>query len=70
VGLDGARVARLSEEHGMIDVTRCGRTPRVGERLAIVPNHICPCINLQDRVFWNDAGDVRPLAVDARGKVF
>ena len=69
VGLPAAKVARLSEEHGMVDVTRCDRTPRVGERLAIVPNHICPCINLQDRVFWNDAGDVRPLAVDARGKV-
>jgi D-serine deaminase-like pyridoxal phosphate-dependent protein len=70
VGLPDARVARLSEEHGMVDVTRCDRTPRVGERLAIVPNHICPCVNLQDRVFWNEAGDVRPLPVDARGKVF
>ncbi|CAA9399646.1 MAG: low-specificity D-threonine aldolase, partial [uncultured Phycisphaerae bacterium] len=69
VGLPGARVARLSEEHGMVDVTRCDRTPRVGERLRIVPNHICPCVNLQDRVYWNEAGDVRPLPVDARGKV-
>ena len=71
VGLEGARVARLSEEHVMVDVSRCGRTPRVGERLTIVPNHICPCVNLQDRVYWNEGGDdVRPLAVDARGKVF
>ena len=70
VGLPGAKVARLSEEHGMIDVSRCDRTPRVGERLAIIPNHICPCINLQDRVYWNEGGEVRPLDVDARGKVF
>lgn len=70
IGLAGARVAKLSEEHGMVDVTQCGRTPRVGERLEIVPNHICPCINLQDRVYWNEGGDVRPLTVDARGMVF
>ncbi len=54
----------------MVDVTRCDRTPRVGERLSIVPNHICPCVNLQDRVYWNEGGDVRPLAVDAGGMVF
>jgi D-serine deaminase-like pyridoxal phosphate-dependent protein len=70
VGLPAARVARLSEEHGMVDVSRCDRVPRIGERLAIVPNHICPCINLQDRVYWNEGGEVRALEVDARGRVF
>jgi D-serine deaminase-like pyridoxal phosphate-dependent protein len=70
VELPGAKVAKLSEEHGQIDITRCDRAPGIGERLTIVPNHICPCVNLQDRVYWNEGGEVRPLDVDARGKVF
>jgi D-serine deaminase-like pyridoxal phosphate-dependent protein len=71
VELPCAKVTALSEEHGQIDVRKCsGRIPKVGERLAIIPNHICPCINLQDRVYWNEAGDVTPLEIDARGRVF
>jgi D-serine deaminase-like pyridoxal phosphate-dependent protein len=68
----GAKITKLSEEHGQVDVTACGgRTPRVGERVTVIPNHICPCVNLQDRVYWLDeGGDARPVAVDARGKVF
>jgi D-serine deaminase-like pyridoxal phosphate-dependent protein len=40
----------LSEEHGHLNITE-GTSIRVGDRLRIVPNHICPCINLQQRVF-------------------
>lgn len=70
VELPDATITRLSEEHGQIDVTRCGgHVPKVGQRLTIVPNHICPCINLQDRVYWMEQGDVSPLDVDARGRV-
>jgi D-serine deaminase-like pyridoxal phosphate-dependent protein len=54
----------------MVDVTRCARRPRVGERVTVIPNHICPCVNLQDRVYWLEDGEPpRPLNVDARGKV-
>ena len=70
VELPGARITKLSEEHGQVDVRECGgRIPKVGDRLTVIPNHICPCINLQDRVFWNERGDLRPLDVDARGRV-
>jgi D-serine deaminase-like pyridoxal phosphate-dependent protein len=70
VELPGAKITRLSEEHGQVDVRNCaGRVPKVGERVTIVPNHICPCINLQDRVYWNERGDLHALAVDARGRV-
>jgi D-serine deaminase-like pyridoxal phosphate-dependent protein len=40
----------LSEEHGHVSVGP-GCAVRVGDRLRIVPNHICPFINLQDRVY-------------------
>ena len=65
-----AIVAKLSEEHGQVDVSACGLTPRIGERLTIIPNHICPCINLQERA-WLKSGsdDAVPLSIDARGRL-
>jgi D-serine deaminase-like pyridoxal phosphate-dependent protein len=66
-----ARIVRLTEEHGELDLSQVrGRTPQVGERLTVLPNHICPCINLQDRVWWhNGSGTVESLPVDARGRL-
>ena len=34
-----ADVNRMTEEHGMLDVIRCRRKPKVGERITIVPNN-------------------------------
>jgi D-serine deaminase-like pyridoxal phosphate-dependent protein len=43
-------LADLSEEHGIVDVSGCTRTPDLGEVVTIVPNHACAAINLHDRV--------------------
>lgn len=65
-----ARLDRLSEEHGQVDVSACERRPRIGERVTVIPNHICPCVNLQDAVWWRTTdGSVHPINVDARGKL-
>lgn len=40
----------LSEEHGHIAI-RENAAIRVGDRLRVIPNHICPCINLHDQVY-------------------
>lgn len=66
-----AKIARLNEEHGMVDVSSCERRPVVGERVTVIPNHICPCVNLQDGFWWRDeAGELERLPVDARGRVY
>ena len=66
-----AKIAKLSEEHGHVDATASDRRPKVGERVTVIPNHICPCINLQDIVWWHEPGSPpEPLTVDARGKVY
>lgn len=63
-----ARITRLSEEHGQVDVRDCQRAPRLGERVTVIPNHICPCVNLQDAVWWRDEqGQLLELVVDGRG---
>jgi D-serine deaminase-like pyridoxal phosphate-dependent protein len=72
VELPEAKITKLSEEHGQIDVSACkSRVPRVGERVTIVPNHICPCINLQDQVYWLERPNrFQAMPIDARGRVF
>lgn len=65
-----ARITKLSEEHGQVDVSACDARPRVGERVTVIPNHICPCVNLQDNVWWDEGdGQLVPHRVDARGKL-
>jgi D-serine deaminase-like pyridoxal phosphate-dependent protein len=65
-----AVLTRLSEEHGELDISRCAQKPRIGQRIAVIPNHICPCVNLQDKVWVrDDAGVLQRWRVDARGRL-
>ena len=71
VEFPNAKIVKLTEEHGQVDCRACDRVPKVGERVTVIPNHICPCVNLQDRVWWKEEGEPpRPIDVDARGRVF
>lgn len=63
-----ARISRLSEEHGQVDVRDCPQAPQIGERVTVIPNHVCPCVNLQEMVWWrDDEGRLETLKIDARG---
>lgn len=66
-----AKVARLHEEHGELDITGCDRKPKVGERVHVIPYHICPCVNLQDIAWMRsiEDGSLRILKIDTRGKL-
>ena len=66
----GARFHKMTEEHGAIDVTRAERRFAVGDRVRIVPNHVCTALNLHDR-FYGVRGDSveEVFNVDARGKL-
>ncbi|MBN1933775.1 MAG: D-TA family PLP-dependent enzyme [Anaerolineae bacterium] len=78
-GLDGyglileypdARIHKTSEEHGFVDLSRCAQKPQIGERVTIVPNHVCVVVNLFDEVF-GARGVVTEVIwpVAARGKM-
>jgi D-serine deaminase-like pyridoxal phosphate-dependent protein len=66
-----AQVTRLSEEHGEIVVPMNKLDsvvlPKVGDRVWIIPNHICVCVNLQNRFYLMEANELLTLPVDARG---
>ncbi|MGK7311455.1 MAG: alanine racemase [Candidatus Longimicrobiales bacterium M2_2A_002] len=44
-------VARKSEEHGILDLSETDWRPSLGERVRIIPNHVCVSVNLQRRVW-------------------
>lgn len=44
-------VKALSEEHGMLDLSSTDWRPRVGDRVRIVPNHVCVSVNLHPVVY-------------------
>lgn len=64
----GARIAKLTEEHGELDLRQCQSVPKLGERLTVIPNHVCPCVNLQDRIVLQSGdGGLTPSPIDTRG---
>jgi D-serine deaminase-like pyridoxal phosphate-dependent protein len=41
-------VASMSEEHGILDLSNTSWKPSVGERVRVVPNHVCVVVHLND----------------------
>jgi D-serine deaminase-like pyridoxal phosphate-dependent protein len=46
-----AMVSGFNEEHGHLDLSASRKKYRVGERLRVIPNHVCAMINLHDQVY-------------------
>src|SRR5688500_12188463 len=64
-----AKIVRLSEEHGEVDLLHCSTRPKLGDRVTVIPNHICPTVNLHDFAWLRDGGEaLTRLPIDARGK--
>lgn len=70
VGHPNAKVDRLSEEHGVVIADDGVLNFEVGDVLEIIPNHICPAVNLQDElVIIRDGVEVDRWKIAARGKI-
>ncbi len=66
----GAVFTRMNEEHGYLDVRKAGVELAVGDRLRIVPNHICTAVNLHERVYGVRGDRVEAVwEVAGRGKL-
>lgn len=65
----GLRVTRLSEEHGVVEGPGAERL-RVGERVRVLMNHVCPVVNLFEtmHLLRGDAV-VESLPVAGRGRL-
>lgn len=66
----GARITSLSEEHAVVHVPKGLPFPSIGEQVEIIPNHVCPAVNLHDELLLvEDDEVVDALSIAARGKV-
>lgn len=60
----------MSEEHGHLNMTQAESALRIGDRVSIVPNHVCACVNLHNRIWYHRRGVVEGFwQVDGRGCV-
>ena len=63
-------VKSMSEEHGILDLSRTAWRPKVGDRVRIVPNHVCIVVHLADVVYGIRNEEVVgswPVAARGRG---
>jgi D-serine deaminase-like pyridoxal phosphate-dependent protein len=68
IGHPQARIVALSEEHGTIEVP--AGSLAVGQRVHIVPNHVCVVSNLFDTAFLKKSdGTIGEIPIAARGRV-
>jgi D-serine deaminase-like pyridoxal phosphate-dependent protein len=66
----GAKFHKMNEEHGFVDLTEAERTFSVGDKVRIVPNHVCVAVNLHEFIYGVRNGTVEEVwSVEARGKL-
>lgn len=65
-----AELEQLSEEHGHLNISRSTHGYRVGERLSIIPNHVCSTVNMHNHIYGIRGEQVETVwQVAGRGKV-
>ncbi len=63
-------VQRMSEEHGVLDLSHTDWRPRIGERVRLVPNHVCIVVQQFDEIVGvrgDYAETTWPVAARGRG---
>lgn len=68
IGRSGVTLDRLWEEHGTLVVDGNNDDLRVGDRVRVIPNHICSTVNLYNTVYFQYAsGECEEVNIEARG---
>lgn len=61
---------KMNEEHGFVDIRRANRDFSVGDRVRIIPNHVCVAMNLHETVYGIRRDTVEHAwRVEGRGKL-
>ena len=69
VGFPDLVIERVNDYHGIVTAPAGVDRPRLGEVVAVVPNHVCPVVDLFDTfVTVKDGSVVGRWPVDARGR--
>src|SRR5699024_3467089 len=66
-GHENLLIEKLSEEHGVIQI-QGESTLQVGDVIEIIPNHVCPVVNLTDSLSGFRTGELeRIITIEGRG---
>ena len=64
-----AVIERVYDYHAVVAMPPGVDAPRIGQVVAVVPNHVCPVVNLFDEfLVVRDGAPVEAWPVDARGR--
>jgi D-serine deaminase-like pyridoxal phosphate-dependent protein len=69
VGYPDATIERVNDHHGVATVAQGTARPQIGDVVVILPNHVCPVVNLVDELLVVQGGElVGRWRVEARGR--
>jgi D-serine deaminase-like pyridoxal phosphate-dependent protein len=61
---------KMNEEHGYVEVDQVKTKFQVGDRIRVIPNHICVAMNLHEQVYGIRGEQVEQVwKVEGRGKL-
>ncbi|MSV27564.1 MAG: D-TA family PLP-dependent enzyme, partial [Bryobacterales bacterium] len=56
-----AQFTKMNEEHGYVDIRRAQREFQIGDRVNVIPNHVCVAVNLHENVYGVRNGEVEQV---------
>ena len=69
ISVRGIKVNKLAEEHCYMDVDNPSRELKIGDKIELIPGHVCTTVNLHDRYYGVRGGRVEAVwEISARGK--
>jgi len=66
-GNDDLQLRRMNEEHGIITSISGTTGLKVGDKISLIPLHVCTAINMQNKVYLYDGNNIKEENVAARG---
>lgn len=69
-GYGDISIYKVYDEHGVIYSEKLRERLKIGDKIEIIPNHICPVVNLHESAYLIVDGEVvEEIEVDCRGKL-
>lgn len=68
VGYPDLVIERVSDYHGVVAAPAGVARPRLGQVVAVIPNHACPVVDLVDEMTVLDSSASQTWPIDARGR--
>lgn len=68
-GAEDITIANLFDEHGVLNSEKFKDLVNIGDKVEVIPSHVCPTVNLYDTAYLVSNGKViRTLPIACRGK--